>query len=195
MSSLGAFDLFVGLLSLVFLLYGLVKGMARLILGFLGIAAGWVLALRYSEGLSLLFGARSRMAAAAGPDIRRIAAFSLIFVATVILACVLGWAATKGLSAAKLGGVNRFAGACLGLFLAVILACACTVPLMALWPPDGGPLMRGSLLAPYAVEGGDYLKVAAPDPIRARFSAARETLLGFEPEVTGPKPERAPRPR
>ena len=78
-----------------------------------------------------------------------------------------------------------------------------SVILLALASPDGGWLMKDSRLAPYAVAGGEYLELAAPEPLRERFATAARALLrageGLEKKleegaagVTAPKPGPSP---
>ncbi|HZI94513.1 MAG TPA: CvpA family protein [Patescibacteria group bacterium] len=184
------FDLAAGLTILALALWGGFRGIVRLVLGFAGIALGWVLAVRYGEQLALRLGA-ARHAAESGPDIRRFVAFALIFIVVALCASVLAWLITRALGAVKLGGANRLAGAGVGVLLAIALVCAVTIPVLGLWPPDGGSLMKGSLLAPYAAAGGQYLETLAPEPLRARFLDGARRLL----EISVPKPAPAPRPR
>lgn len=185
------FDIAACVGMLVFVIYGMVKGMARLALGFLGCALGWFLALRYCEEGAAAIRRIVPSSGGKGFDGHRIAAFVIIFLVVVIAMGLLAWLITRALAAVKLGGLNRIAGGGMGLLVAIVLICASTVPLLGLVSPDGA-VMKGSYLAPYAVAGGEYLKVLAPDSMRARFSEAAKILLGA---VSEPKPEPAPRPR
>jgi len=182
------FDLVAGLAALVLLVYGLISGIARIVAGFAGLALGWILAARWCEPLALRMGASNHMAAA-GPDWRRLAAFALIFAAVTLAFSILGWLVTRALGAVKLGGLNRLAGAAAGLLLAVVAACALAVPLVALSPPAGGALTRGSVLAPYAVAGGQYLVMMAPEPIGSRFQTASTKYFA---DLTAPQPTGKP---
>lgn len=175
----GALDIAAGFFAVLLILYGALRGMARLTLRFIGLVAGWLLAVRYCESLAVRLGAEP-VASSLGPDLLRVAAFGIIFLAVIIGATFATWLVTRFLGAVHLRGLDRLAGAGLGLLMAILLMCAATIPLLALAPPDGGPLVRGSLLAPYAVAGGDYLKAAAPEPLRSRFIEASHSL--FDPD-------------
>jgi membrane protein required for colicin V production len=198
------FDLAAGLLMLVLAVYGLLKGIVRLVLDVAGLVLGWLLAVRYGEALALRLGAASREADA-GPDWHRLAAFALIFLGVTFGMSALAWLITRALSAARLGGLNRLAGAGLGVLAAIVTTCAVTVPLIAMAPPDAGGLLRGSVLAPYAVAGGQYLEGFAPQRMRERFSAGAARLLASTgeadlppspaPAVSEPKPAPVPRRR
>lgn len=185
-----SFDIAAGLAILALAFWGWFRGIVRLVLGFAGIALGWVVAVRYCERLALWLGAARRVADP-GPDTRRFVAFALIFVGVALCASVLAWLITRALGKAKLDGANRLAGAGAGVLLAMALVCAATIPILGLWPPDGGSLMKESSLAPYAAAGGRFLETLAPEPIHARFLEGARNLL----EISAPKPAPAPRPR
>jgi len=131
---------------------------------------------RWCEDLAVRLGAEP-VASSLGPDLLRVVSFGLIFIAVLIATSVGTWLFTRFLGAVHLRGLDRLAGAGLGLLMAILLVCAATVPLLALSPPDGGELVRGSVIAPYAVAGGDYLKGAAPEPLRTRFMEASRALF------------------
>lgn len=164
---LGILDLVAGSIGAVFALYGAWKGIARLVIGFAGIALGWILAVRHAEALAEWIGAPP-IARDTVWDPIRIAAFLILFLATVLASGVVAWIVTRFLGAVNLRWLDRLAGAGLGLLLALIFLCAATIPLMALLPADGR-LVRQSRGLPYAVAGGDYLKRLAPEPLRSRF--------------------------
>ena len=168
MPDLSAFDIAAGAVALVFVVYGAWRGMARLTLHVAGLVLGCVLAMRYSEWLALKLGASSA-SVSAGWDPLRLVSYAIIFIAVSVLASLVAWPVTRLLAAAHLGFFDRLAGAGVGLLMATLLICGAMIPLVALSPPDGGVATRDSVLAPYAVAGGDYLKALAPEPLRSRF--------------------------
>jgi len=185
------FDIVAVLVMLVFVIYGMVKGMARLALGFLGCALGWFVAVRYCEPVAIMLRRIVPSSGGKGFEGHRIAAFILIFLVVLIVMGLLAWLITRMLQAVKLGGMNRLAGGGLGLLVAIVLICASTIPLLVLVSPDGA-ILKGSILAPFAVAGGEYLGALAPEQMRSRFDAAARTLRSVDFSV--PKPEPAPRP-
>lgn len=189
LSGLAMFDLVAAVLLLSFALYGAFRGMARLVIGAIGLAAAWVIATRYSEPLAMRWGARAGLAEATAPDALRLTAFFLLFAAVVVAAGIAGWLAARLLGAVMLGGLDRLLGAGLGILVGILLVCALTVPLLAMLPPDGGPSMKGSVLAPYAIAGGEWIAAAAPDGMRRRFSEVSGALLSatLEPRPASPK--------
>jgi len=206
MSLPAPFDLMAGAIALLLILYGMIKGLVRMVTGFAGLVLGWILAVRYSEPLARRFGASAASATPSiSPDWIRLAALALLFTGVAFAFCLIGWLITRALGAAKLGGANRLAGAGLGLLIAMVLTCAATVPLVALWHSAGDSLLRESMLAPYAVAGGQYLAMVAADPLASRYgTAARQYLAATAPrpgsaplqdKVTEPKRAPAPRPR
>lgn len=168
MPEMTAFDLAAGLIALVFALYGAWRGMARLTLHVAGLVLGCVLAMRYSEWLALKLGAQSAGASAAW-DPLRLVSYAIIFFTVTLAASLVAWPVTRLLAAAHLGFLDRLAGAGIGVLMAILLICGAMIPLVALSPPEGGVASRDSVLAPYAVAGGDYLKGLAPEPMRSRF--------------------------
>ena len=176
MTSLGVFDIAVLVVVLILLLYGMIKGFFRLALGFIGLALGWFLAMRYCELLALRLGATPDDGTRP-PGGMRLLAFALIFIGVVIVCGLLAWMITKALGAVKLRWMDRLIGGGAGVLAAIVLICAATVPLAALLPEDGGRLMKNSRLAPYAVAGGEYLKTLAPGRMKERFSKIAESVL------------------
>jgi uncharacterized membrane protein required for colicin V production len=175
---LAAYDILALLILLVCALYGLFKGIVRLILGFAGLVFGWILAVRWSEPLAARLGAGrlSDAATAAGPDVTRLVAFAAIFIAVALTAGIAAWIIGKALGAVNLRWMDRLAGAGVGLILGVMLICALTVPLVSLCPPDGGALVSSGAMAPFAVAGGEYLLALVPEPMHSRFKAAVDKL-------------------
>jgi membrane protein required for colicin V production len=176
MNGLGAFDIAAVAVILILMLYGMLEGFVRLALGFIGLALGWYLAMRYCELVALRLGA-TPADAAKPPGGMRLIAFTLIFVGVVIVCGLLAWMITKALGAVKLRWIDRLIGGGAGLLAAIVLICAATVPLAALLPEDGGRLMRNSRLAPYAVAGGEYLETLAPASMKERFSKIAKSVL------------------
>lgn len=195
---MGLFDVLVLAAAATLLLYGAARGMARVALTFAGLCLGWLAGVHFAEDLALRLGA-ARSPSPGTPDLLRLAAFVFLLVSIAFAASILGWLITRALTWARLGWMDRMAGAALGLLCAILLSCAATVPLAALWPPDGGWLLRRSTLAPFAVAGGGYLRRAVPEPLRSRFTEASRTLLAGAPAgssvPSGPTPGPAPRPR
>ncbi|MGH9869114.1 MAG: CvpA family protein [Candidatus Polarisedimenticolia bacterium] len=172
----GPFDIGAGVLALVLMAYGAWRGMIRLVLWFAGWVAAWWVALRYSEPLALRLGAGQEVLAGR-PDLLRLACFLFLFASVAFVLSLAGWLLARALKMALPKGVDRLMGATAGLLMAILLVCASSVPILAVWPPDGGWLMWDSIVAPYAVAGGRYLQTVAPEPWKSRFSAASQALL------------------
>jgi uncharacterized membrane protein required for colicin V production len=174
--TVGPFDIGAGVVALVLVIYGAWRGIIRLSFWFAGWAIGWWAALRYSEPLALWLGARRELLAG-HPDALRLACFLALLIAVVFVATLAGWLLSRLVKLALMGPVDRLIGAGLGLLMAILLVCAATIPILAVWPPDGGWLMRESVLAPYAVAGGEYLKVVAAEPWKSRFTEGARSLF------------------
>ena len=164
------FDLATIVVVSVLVVYGAVKGIVRLALWVASMVFGWILAVRFCEPVAaLIWGPPDPERT--GPSVAPLGAFAIIFLTVAIAAAVLAWLTTRLLSAIQLRWVDRLAGAGVGLLLGIALVCAATLPLVAFLPAGAG-LLSNSVLAPYAVAGGDYLKTLAPESMRARFTEA-----------------------
>lgn len=192
LGGIALFDIASCLTMLVFVIYGMVKGMVRLALGFLGFAIGWFVAMRYCEPVADMLKKIVPSSGDKGFEGHRIAAFVLIFFVVLIGMGLLAWLITRALQAVKLGGLNRLAGGGLGLLVAILLICASTIPLLALVSPDGA-IMKDSYLAPYAIAGGEYLKVLAPETLQKRFTETAKILMSATLSAPTPAPARRPR--
>ena len=179
----GLLDVMAAILAAVFMIYGAARGIIRLTLGFLALALGWIVAVRFGETLALRLGAEASSRPGA-TDLLRLVAFGLIFLGVVAAMTVVAWLMVRFLGAVNLRGFDRLAGAGLGLLMAIILTCAATVPLLAFSPPDGGGLFEGSLIAPYAIAGGDYLKLVAAEPLQSRFTRFSRALFDEGPRTS-----------
>lgn len=173
---MGPFDLGAGLVALVLVIYGAWRGIIRLSFWFAGWVIGWWAALRFSEPLAMRLGARRELLAD-HPDMLRFACFIFLLIVVVFLASLVGWLLSRLVKLALMGPLDRLMGAGVGLLMAIVLVCAATIPILAAWPPDGGWLMSESTLAPYAVAGGEYLKVVAAEPWKSRFSEGARAMF------------------
>src|SRR5262249_22551553 len=79
-------DIVAVVVVLALTLWGLLRGIARLLLHAAGLALGWYLAVRYAEPLATRLGAWT----SAGAEFRRLAAFAIIFIAVGAAASVIG---------------------------------------------------------------------------------------------------------
>ena len=153
-----------------FALYGIWRGMIRLVLGFVAFALGIVLAAWFNAPLGARIGGWIESEAG-----RRLLAAALIFGATVIGFTLLAWLIRRMLEPAKLLWADRAAGAIAGAAMGVLLAAAAMVPLTALLPADSA-IIRESKLAPHVLAISSYLKGLVPEEMKKRYEESRERL-------------------
>lgn len=139
--SMNALDIALVVLLAVPTVIGLWKGLVNLAVAFLGLWASVTSA-------SLL---HARLAPALqglglGAALAEVVAYAAVFVATLLVAGVVGWFVTRSLKSLDLNWVNRFGGALAGLACGALLAGALSAGLSAVAPES--QLLQGSVLGP-----------------------------------------------
>lgn len=164
------FDIVLTLLVVFGVIFGLWKGMARIAVGIAALVVAFFLASRFQEAL----GSRLvRMGVHETPA--RVAAYLLIFVATMIAGSLVGWLLSRLLKLALLGWADRLAGAALGLTAAVLAAAFVIHPIVSS-SSFGRRLLGQSRLAPYVAAVGDVVNKAAPADIADRYAKEIESI-------------------
>lgn len=168
---MNALDIGILVVLAAFAIYGAVKGLVRIVLGFAALALGILLAAWLSGPFSIHL---SRWIAS--ETARRLAAAAILFLGAVIACALLAWGIRKALAPAHLLWADRLAGAAAGILLAALLVSAAMVPLAALLPA-GSPALGESVLTPWVLRVAGFTKSVVPEEIRLRFEVARERLL------------------
>ena len=168
---MNALDIGILVVLAAFAIYGAVKGLVRIVLGFAALALGILLAAWLSGPFSAYL---SRWIAS--ETARRLAAAAILFLGAVIVCALVAWGIRKALAPAHLLWADRLAGAAAGLLLAALLVSAAMVPLAALLP-EGSPALGQSVLTPWVLRVAGFTKSVVPEEIRLRFEVARERLL------------------
>lgn len=167
---MNAFDLGLCVLAALLVLYGLWRGLLRILFSAASLAVAFVVANVWHEAL-----ARHWAASGAGAPALRIAAWSALFAAVLLAGGLLGWLAGRLLAAASLGWADRLAGGMLGLLTALLAAAVLALPLAAYGGTDAR-LLRTSRLAPYVTAVSDWINIAAPEGIARRYERASASL-------------------
>ena len=167
---MNAFDLGLCVLAALLALYGLWRGLVRILISAVSLAVAFVVANVWHESL-----ASHWQASGASAPALRIAAWSALFVAVLLAGGVLGWLLSRVLAAASLGWADRLAGGMLGLVTALLAAAALALPLAAYGGAEAR-LLRTSRLAPYVTAVSDWINIAAPDGIARRYERASASL-------------------
>lgn len=145
-------DIAVLVVLAAFALKGLFRGLLKELCSLLGLLAGAFLAFRFHAPLAEVLARSFGLHAQVGT----VAAFILLFLATVAFFAVLGHILSRFVRFLFLGGFNRVAGGLFGLVQGVLLL---TLVLFALslapLPKDLQPVFRGSVLSPPFIHLGE----------------------------------------
>jgi membrane protein required for colicin V production len=149
---------------------GLARGLVRILIGILSLVVAFFLASRYQDQIAAMLTSRHVSEAAA-----RIAAYVLLFVATMIAGGLVAWAVGKLLKLAMLSFPDRLAGGALGIVGALLAAAFLVHPLVAS-SRGGSQLLANSTLAPYVSVVADLGNALAPDAVAKRYDQGIATL-------------------
>jgi uncharacterized membrane protein required for colicin V production len=151
-------------------LMGALWGVTRLAAGVVGFFVAFLLGLRLSGRGPGWFGGWIQSEEGA-----RLAAFFLVFLGVMLLAAVTAFLLRRFLKKLLLGWADRAAGALVGALAGLLAGAALAVPLTALSPVDR-PLLRDSVLAPYALGAADLIRHLVPDELAEEYREKREAL-------------------
>jgi len=162
----------IGLLVLLgFLVFlGLIKGLARLLVGTGALVAAFCLAAYFHQSLA----ADLSWTSISGPPLKLLS-YLLIFLATMLTGGIVAYLLRRLLKAAMLGWVDRLAGGAVGLAAAMLIAALLLLPLVA-YSPVGKLLLGDSVLAPYVVVVADVANRLAPVELSESYRRNVEQL-------------------
>jgi membrane protein required for colicin V production len=167
---MNAFDIALLVILGILVLVGLLRGLARVLIGIGALIAAFVLASRLHAGLAGRLGFLDLP-----PGGLRLLAWVLIFLGTMLLGGLAAFLARRLLQAAMLGWADRLAGAALGCVAAVLISALLILPLVA-YSPAGERAMRGSVLAPYVTVVADLANRLVPEDMSRSY---REKVEGL----------------
>lgn len=173
MGPMNVFDGAVILLVAGFALFGLIKGLARIMISIASLVVAFLLANHFRDPVAARLMALGVVEAAA-----RIVAYLAIFVATIVAGGVAAWLTGKLLKLVLLGWADRLAGAAVGLLGALLAAAFVVHPLVAS-SETGRNLLRRSRIAPYVSVVADAANLTAPAAIASRYDEEIERLRRF----------------
>jgi len=156
------FDTIVLTVVGVVTLLGLWKGLVRQVVGLGGVAAGYVIAMKFYGTLSAKFLTGFRLATG------YVISFLAIFIACIIAASIIGWIAGKLLGGAGLGILNRIGGGILGGAKGCLIVSVAVMMLIAFLPPNSG-VFKGSGTMKYIQPMAGIASRLAPKNIRTRY--------------------------
>jgi len=149
---------------------GLARGLVRILIGILSLVVAFFLASRYQDQFAAVMTARHVSETPA-----RIAAYVLVFMATMIAGGLVAWAVGKLLKLAMLSFPDRLAGGALGIVAALLAAAFLVHPLVAS-SPEGSRLLATSKIAPYVSVVADLGNAMAPDAVAKRYDQGIDSL-------------------
>lgn len=186
---MGGFDWVILALVAAGVVFGLVKGLARILVGLASLVVAFLLASHFRDPVGATLAS-----AGVKPGPAAIAAYFLIFVATMLAGGLVAWLVGKLLKAAMLSWIDRAAGGALGL-VAALLASAFVIHPIVASSSYGASLLRHSVLAPYVAVVADLANLGAPKEISEKYRKEIDVLRKlWRGEALPPQPEKLPAP-
>jgi len=183
---MNAFDIGVAGLAVVLVVVGTIKGLVRILIGIGALIGAFFLAAHFHEALAGRLGFL-----ASGEAARKMLAYALLLVGTLVGGVVVAFVVRKLLQAALLGWVDRLAGAALGLAAALLVAALLVLPAVA-YTEAGRNMLAGSMLAPYVTVVADAANVLAPGKLSAAYrdgvARVRAAWRGAAEPAATPRP-------
>jgi membrane protein required for colicin V production len=156
------FDIIVLAVVGLSILCGIWKGLLRQVVGLIGVAAGYMIAMH-------LYGAfAAKFLRGFSPTTGHIIAFVSIFIACIIAASIIGWMIGSLMSITGLGILNRIGGALLGGAKGCFILAAVVMMLTAFLPPDSG-VFEGSRTVRYIQPMAGVISTIAPKSIKTKY--------------------------
>lgn len=181
---MNAFDWAVLAILCIGVVFGLVKGLARILIGLASLVVAFLLASHFKEPVASGF-----VSAGVQPGPAKIVAYFVIFLATMLAGGLIAWLVGKLLKAAMLSWIDRLAGAAVGLVAALLAAAFVIHPIVAS-SSYGAPLLRYSVLAPYVAVVADIVNVGVPKELGDRYRKEIDILRKLWRGEASPEPSK-----
>ena len=154
----------------VTLIFGIIKGLARQVIGILAVIVGLILALVYYPYIAYLFG---RMISS--QVLSHFLGFISIFLAVLCLGWIVSWLVSKVIKG-PFKFINHILGGGLGLIKG-ILVCGVLVFALLVFPVNVKAL-ENSFLAPYCLKMTKVVIGLIPQELKENFKEAYEDIMG-----------------
>jgi len=165
------FDVVLIALTGCLVLFGAMKGLARIAMTGASLVVAFLLASRLEGPI-----ARRVAGLGARPVAAGLVAYLLVFVVTMVCGGVAAWLVRKVLRTTRLTRADRLAGGAAGLGAAALAAAFVVYPIVA--SSEYGPsLLQRSRLAPLILRLADVADLVAPGDLSARY---REGIRGMQ---------------
>jgi membrane protein required for colicin V production len=156
------FDIVVLAVVGLSILRGIWKGLIRQVVGLVGVAAGYIMAMHFHATLA------GRFLKGFSPVTGHIIAFLGIFIACIMAASIVGWMIGRAMNIVGLGILNRIGGALLGGAKGCLIVAVAVIMLIAFLPPDNG-VFKGSRTVKYIQPMAGLISTVAPKSIKAKY--------------------------
>ncbi len=164
------FDIVLLVLACVLVVFGMIKGLVRILIGLGALVAAFAVAARFHQPLAQRL---SGLQIASEP--LKLIYYILLFLAVMLAGGLLAFLTRKILKAAMLSWADRVGGAALGLVAAMLVAALLVLPLVA-YSPYSENVLRRSVLAPYVAVVADIANTLVPEELSQRYRNGIEGL-------------------
>ena len=146
------------------LVRGIFRGLIKEVSGIIGVLGGFYVAYSYYNKLAHFLSQWI-----SDTSIQNILSFLLLFCAVLIIVSIIGIVVKYLLNIAFLGWTDRITGAVFGILKGVLISCVIIFSLTA-FLPKGAPIIKESLLAPYATRVSETMARVVPEELKAQIS-------------------------
>lgn len=154
----------------VTLVFGIIKGLVRQIIGILAVIVGLILALVYYPYIAYLFGR-----VISSQVLSHFLGFVSIFLAVLCLGGIISWLVSKMIKG-PLKFMNHFLGGGLGLIKGILI-CGVFVFALLIFPVNVKAL-ENSFVAPYCLKMTKVVVGLIPQELKESFREAYEDIMG-----------------
>lgn len=157
-------DIVIIVVAVLLGIVGLRQGIIRTVFGIAGLMVGIILAGCYYQPFAALL-------STSGATWAKIAAYTIILIATLIVAGVIGWLVAKAVHFAALGWLDKLVGFIFGIFIGGLL-CAAVLAILLKYYPGTAAIISQSAIAQFLMEEFPLLLALLPnefDSIRDFF--------------------------
>ena len=150
---------------------GLWKGLVKQLVALAGVVAGYMIAMRF-------YGPVSGFLTSFRPGTAKVISFVIIFVACILCAHLLGYAAGKLLGISGLGFLNRVGGGLVGFVKGCVIV-SLVVFIWIAFLPENNNLFKGSSTIRYILPAVEVMKNTTPADLKARYNEKVKKLKSF----------------
>ena len=165
-------DITVYIILFLFFILGLSRGLVRQVFSIAAIIGGIIAAIIFYDVFALMFIQDNLVN---NESIANVGAFLIVGFVAYLIIQILGWLTTKLLGSIKLGWLNRFAGAALGIVIGVIVAFLFVSSVTFIVSEDS-PEVANSTTIPYLNSGYEKVMSKLPDDLKASLIRSRELI-------------------